>query len=90
MTGFNSRFWFLLLESNLKEVFHFFPPRVAEKKSKLVQYRNDYNRLNATQSRPHTGGLTFQSSTVTYGGPNGAYYTSSRSRRIGSDGVSEF
>lgn len=32
--------------------------------------------------------FTFQSSTVTYGGPNGAYYTSSTARRMGGNGVS--
>ncbi|XP_027334968.1 uncharacterized protein LOC113849327 [Abrus precatorius] len=34
-----------------------------------------------------TDSFCFQSSTVSYGGSNGTYYTSSRTRRTGSDGV---
>ncbi|PON92903.1 Myeloid leukemia factor [Trema orientale] len=55
--------------------------------SKHLQYRNDYNRFNRVQSQPQTRSFNFQSSSVTYGGANGAYYTSSQTRRTGSDGV---
>lgn len=69
----------------------FFPlsPSNAEKKSKHLLYRNDDNRLNLNQSQPQAHNFTFESSTVTYGGANGPYYTSSRTRRT-SDGVSDF
>uniref|UniRef100_A0A2N9HNY7 Glycine-rich protein n=1 Tax=Fagus sylvatica TaxID=28930 RepID=A0A2N9HNY7_FAGSY len=66
---------------------------VEEKKSKHLLYRNDDNRLNHTQSQsqsqsqPQARHFTFQSSAVTYGGADGPYYTSSRTRRTGSDGV---
>ncbi|KAF8412374.1 hypothetical protein HHK36_000338 [Tetracentron sinense] len=67
-----------------------------EKKSKLMQYRNDYNGSDmlyrsdcnrADRTQPQAHGFSFQSSTVTYGGANGAYYTSSTTKRKGSDGV---
>lgn len=51
-----------------------------------MQYGNNYNRGNHSHSQAQS--FCFQSSTVTYGGPDGAYYTSSRTRRTGSDGVS--
>ncbi|OVA07665.1 Myeloid leukemia factor [Macleaya cordata] len=56
-----------------------------ERKNKLMQYRNEYNKADRTQ--PQTQSFSFQSSTVTYGGVNGAYYTSSTSRKMGTDGV---
>ncbi|KAF3971780.1 hypothetical protein ACB098_06G187500 [Castanea mollissima] len=59
---------------------------IEEKKSKQLLYRNDENRLNHNQSQPQAHNFTFESSTVTYGGANGPYYTSSRTRRT-SDGV---
>ncbi|KAL2321633.1 hypothetical protein Fmac_026012 [Flemingia macrophylla] len=40
-----------------------------------------------TVSQPRSHSFCFQSSTVSYGGSNGTYYTSSRTRRSGSDGV---
>ncbi|KAK7330689.1 hypothetical protein VNO77_24887 [Canavalia gladiata] len=57
------------------------------KKSKHLQARDEYNRFNATGSQPQSHSFCFQSSTVSYGGSNGTYYTSSRARRTGSDGV---
>ncbi|KAL5541053.1 hypothetical protein UlMin_042626 [Ulmus minor] len=59
--------------------------KVEEKKSKHLQHQNDY-RIADMQSQPQTHSFTFQSSTVTYGGANGASYTSSKTRRTGSDG----
>nr|XP_010940972.1 myeloid leukemia factor 1 isoform X2 [Elaeis guineensis] len=56
-----------------------------EKKSKYRQYRNEFSRPSTSQPQART--YAFQSSTVTYGGPSGAYYTSSTSRRTGGDGV---
>jgi myeloid leukemia factor 1 len=61
---------------------------IAGKKIRHLPGRNEYNRFNAQQPQPQTRSFSFQSSTVSYGGPNGAYYTSSKTRRTGSDGVS--
>lgn len=61
---------------------------VAEKKSRHLQYGNDLGWSNRAQWQPPTHSFTFQSSSVTYGGANGAYYTSSQSKRTGSNGVS--
>ncbi|KAL3647268.1 hypothetical protein CASFOL_008236 [Castilleja foliolosa] len=59
----------------------------TEKKSKHVPRQNEiYQRHNA-RSQPQARSFTFQSSTVSYGGVNGAYYTSSTTRRSGSDGL---
>ncbi len=44
---------------------------------------NSYPRESSSQT------YTYQSSKVTYGGQNGAYYTSSTTRRMGSDGVTQ-
>ncbi|XP_043718281.1 uncharacterized protein LOC122666199 isoform X2 [Telopea speciosissima] len=55
------------------------------RRSKHMQYRNDYNRFDRTQ--PQARSFSFQSTTVTYGGADGPYYTSSKTRRTGSDGV---
>lgn len=60
----------------------------TERRSKQLQYRNEYNMMANTQPQPQRRSFSFTSSTVTYGGANGAYYTSSTSRRTGSDGVS--
>ncbi|RZC80343.1 hypothetical protein C5167_042920 [Papaver somniferum] len=46
---------------------------------------NGHNRVDSTQ--PQTKSFSYQSSTVTYGGVNGAYYTSSTSRKMVGDGV---
>ncbi|XP_068650069.1 uncharacterized protein [Aristolochia californica] len=56
-----------------------------EKKSKHSELRHGYNRNEKGQTQPRS--FSFQSSTVTYGGVNGAYYTSSSTRRMGGDGV---
>ncbi|KAJ9173466.1 hypothetical protein P3X46_016593 [Hevea brasiliensis] len=58
-----------------------------ERKNKHLQYINGRNRYPVMEHQPQTRSFTFQSSAVTYGGSNGAYYTSSKSRRTGSDGV---
>ncbi|CAN6179539.1 unnamed protein product [Urochloa humidicola] len=51
-----------------------------------VQLRRDLKRANSGgQPQAHT--FTYQSSSVTYGGINGAYYTASKTRRSGSDGI---
>ncbi|CAL0313395.1 unnamed protein product [Lupinus luteus] len=57
------------------------------KKSRHLPDRNEYNRLYATAPQPQAQSFCFQSSTVSYGGPNGTYYTSSQTKRTGSDGV---
>uniref|UniRef100_A0A0E0L7G0 Glycine-rich protein n=1 Tax=Oryza punctata TaxID=4537 RepID=A0A0E0L7G0_ORYPU len=50
-----------------------------------LQPRRDFNRAN--EGQPQTRTFTYQSSSVTYGGVNGAYYTASKTRRTGSDGI---
>lgn len=63
---------------------------LAVRKSKQLQSRNDYSRFNGMGSQPQGLSFTFQSSSVIRGGANGAYYTSSSTRRAGSDGVCNF
>ncbi|KAL7160298.1 hypothetical protein ABFS83_01G084400 [Erythranthe nasuta] len=60
---------------------------VSEKRSRHMTRRNDVNRMHFARSLPQTRSFTFQSSSVSYGGANGAYYTSSSTRRTGSDGL---
>lgn len=57
---------------------------LAEGKSKKITYK----KLEG--SHPQSRSYSFQTSKVTYGGIDGAYYTSSRTRRAGHDGVSNF
>ncbi|KAL6861558.1 hypothetical protein ACP4OV_017258 [Aristida adscensionis] len=54
-----------------------------------VQLRRDSNRasIKANTGQPQAHTFTYQSSSVTYGGINGAYYTASKTRRTGSDGI---
>ncbi|KAK6137675.1 hypothetical protein DH2020_028601 [Rehmannia glutinosa] len=59
----------------------------TEKKSKHIARRNEVNQMQHLRSQPQTHSFTFQSSTVSYGGANGAYYTSSQTKRAGSDGL---
>ncbi|KAK9147883.1 hypothetical protein Scep_006640 [Stephania cephalantha] len=58
----------------------------VERRTRHMQNWNNYHR-HPERSQPQTRNFSFQSSTVTYGGPNGAYYTSSTSRRTGNDRV---
>lgn len=51
-------------------------------RNKHIQQRNEFR-----SRRPQPQCFTFQSSTVSYGGANGAHYTKSMARRAGSDGV---
>ncbi|KAF8027106.1 hypothetical protein BT93_E0126 [Corymbia citriodora subsp. variegata] len=61
---------------------------VEERRSKQLHYWNgSLERPSERQMQPQNHSFTFQSSTVTYGGANGAHYTSSMTRRAGSDGV---
>lgn len=62
---------------------------LIERRSKQIHYGNEFGQrqMQHFQPQPQGQSFTFQSSTVTYGGANGAYYTSSRTRRTGSDGV---
>ncbi|XP_048320311.2 uncharacterized protein LOC107430250 isoform X2 [Ziziphus jujuba] len=60
---------------------------IEGRKNEQLLYRNEYNRSSDMQSQPQTRSFTFQSSTVSYGGANGTYYTSSNTRRTGSDGL---
>ncbi|KAL6856889.1 hypothetical protein ACP4OV_018271 [Aristida adscensionis] len=54
------------------------------KRLKHGQLGQEFNRASTSHPQPQT--FMFQSSTVTYGGPNGACYTSSTTRRTG-DGI---
>lgn len=56
---------------------------MAEKKSKDLAYRSDYNKIEG--SNPQARSVSFQK--VTYGGINGPYYSATTTRRTGSDGV---
>ncbi|XP_030538121.1 uncharacterized protein LOC115746484 isoform X2 [Rhodamnia argentea] len=61
---------------------------VAERTSKQLHYWNgSRERPSERQMQPQNHSFAFQSSTVTYGGANGAYHTSSMTRRTGSDGL---
>nr|BAK03047.1 predicted protein [Hordeum vulgare subsp. vulgare] len=51
-----------------------------------VQLRRDPNMANGG-GQPQSRSFTYQSSTVTYGGINGAYYAASKTWRSGSDGI---
>ncbi|KAL9996377.1 putative myeloid leukemia factor [Helianthus debilis subsp. tardiflorus] len=52
-----------------------------------TQSGNQHSLMHDTRPHPQAHSFTFQSSTVTYGGSNGAYYTSSTTRRADSDGL---
>lgn len=56
-----------------------------ERENKTLNCRSDYNRTEGTE--PGVRSSSFQTCKVTYGGIDGAYYTSTRTRRTGSDGV---
>lgn len=58
----------------------------GERSSKQMVFQNDFQRANNVQ-QPQVRSFSFQSSTVSYGGANGTYYTSSKTRRSGSDGL---
>ncbi|KAE7997068.1 hypothetical protein FH972_001735 [Carpinus fangiana] len=56
-----------------------------ETKSKIVVYGNDSNKVEGEHSQASR--VSVQTCRVTYGGVNGAYYTSTRTTRAGTDGV---
>ncbi|GJS87863.1 reverse transcriptase domain-containing protein [Tanacetum coccineum] len=60
--------------------------KIQEREVMQSQYGNQFNVVHNTHSCPQTQSFTFRSLTVTYGGSNRAYYTSSTTRRAGSDG----
>uniref|UniRef100_A0A1J3I9T7 Glycine-rich protein n=1 Tax=Noccaea caerulescens TaxID=107243 RepID=A0A1J3I9T7_NOCCA len=55
--------------------------------NRQIQSMNVNAMVNNGQWQPQTRSYSFQSSTVTYGGHDGNYYTSSKTRRTGSDGL---
>ena len=59
---------------------------LAERKSSGVTHKIDLHK-SEEPSKDSNRKLSFQSSKVTYGGIDGAYYTSTRTRRMGTDGV---
>lgn len=61
---------------------------LADGKIQNVNPRNDYDRVEGPKSQAR--GFSVQTCKVTYGGVDGAYYTSTKSRRTGSDGVRNF
>ncbi|KAI3813015.1 hypothetical protein L1987_17728 [Smallanthus sonchifolius] len=62
-------------------------PHMNGRELRQTQYGNQFGVMHDTHSRPQAHSFTFQSSTVTYGGSNGAYYSSSTTRRADSDGL---
>ncbi|KAF2298207.1 hypothetical protein GH714_018644 [Hevea brasiliensis] len=69
-----------------KEPFIEYPDDDFEEvKSKNVNCIHDDNKMEGT--KPQARNFSFQTCKVTYGGVDGAYYTSTRTRRAGSDGV---
>ncbi|KAL4026960.1 hypothetical protein IC575_015409 [Cucumis melo] len=62
-------------------------PDDEENRNLALQLMDHRGGQNHRHIQPQTSSFTFQSSSVTYGGSNGTYYTSSRTRRAGSDGV---
>ncbi|MED6164013.1 hypothetical protein PIB30_085532 [Stylosanthes scabra] len=56
---------------------------INEKKQNNVTYKNDHYKAEPPKSRS----FSFQTSRVTYGGVDGAYYTSTRTRKTGADGA---
>uniref|UniRef100_A0A2P2L0R0 Uncharacterized protein n=1 Tax=Rhizophora mucronata TaxID=61149 RepID=A0A2P2L0R0_RHIMU len=63
------------------------PDGAEVRKIKLLQHKNEQNGLNVMGSQPQSHSVTSQSSTVTYGGADGAYYISSKTRMTDIDGV---
>jgi hypothetical protein len=59
-----------------------------ETKSKSLIYGNDRSKVEGEHSQASRVGV--QSCRVTYGGVDGAYYTSTRTTKAGTDGVSNF
>ncbi|KAL2329591.1 hypothetical protein Fmac_017172 [Flemingia macrophylla] len=55
----------------------------SERKNSGATYKNDHYVAEPSKARK----FSFQTSRVTYGGIDGAYYTSTRTRRMGADGV---
>ncbi|GJU23874.1 zinc finger (C3HC4-type RING finger) family protein [Tanacetum coccineum] len=72
--------------SRNKEIWIGIILKTQERELMQSQYGNQFNVMHNTHSRPQTQSLTFQSSTVMYGGSDGAYFTSSTTRIAGSDG----
>jgi hypothetical protein len=60
----------------------------GSKRPKRGHIGRGFSRASTSHPQPQT--FMLQSSTVTYGGPNGACYTSSTTRRAGGDGVCAF
>ncbi|CAG7884094.1 unnamed protein product, partial [Brassica rapa] len=61
--------------------------RAEERRNRQMQNMNANAMVNNGPWQPQTSSYSFQSSTVTYGGHDGNYYTSSKTRRTGSDGL---
>jgi hypothetical protein len=57
----------------------------GSKRPKRGHIGRGFSRASTSHPQPQT--FMLQSSTVTYGGPNGACYTSSTTRRAGGDGI---
>lgn len=59
---------------------------IDETEGGQVELHRDLSRANSG-GQPQARTFTYQSSSMTFGGINGAYYTTSKSRRTGSDGI---
>ncbi|KAF3433604.1 hypothetical protein FNV43_RR24706 [Rhamnella rubrinervis] len=60
---------------------------VAERKNKIVSSHTHNEPYKVKGTQPHNHSFSFLTCKVTYGGVDRAYYTSSRTRRAGGDGV---
>ncbi|XP_048591477.1 uncharacterized protein LOC106358730 [Brassica napus] len=72
------------MHANAMVTYEQWQPQTQERR---IRHMNTNAMVNSGQWQPQTQGYSFQSSTVTYGGHDGNYYTSSTTRRTGSDGL---
>uniref|UniRef100_M4DAY0 Uncharacterized protein n=1 Tax=Brassica campestris TaxID=3711 RepID=M4DAY0_BRACM len=75
------------MHANAMATYEQWQPQTQERRIRHMQNMNTNAMVNSGQWQPQTQGFSFQSSTVTYGGHDGNYYTSSTTRRTGSDGL---
>ncbi|EPS61665.1 hypothetical protein M569_13128, partial [Genlisea aurea] len=74
--------------SNESPIVEDIDDEIFEKRNKRKPNSSYYvNQVQDLPSRPQSHSFSFHSSTVSYGGANGTFYTSSRRRRTGSDGL---
>ncbi|CAG7887333.1 unnamed protein product [Brassica rapa] len=72
------------MHANAMVTYEQWQPQTQERR---IRHMHANAMVNSKQWQPQTQSYSFQSSTVTYGGHDGNYYTSSTTRRTGSDGL---